>query len=134
MSAKCDRVSERLSSYLDRQLGAAERAAVEQHLEECRACHDELDRLMADRQVLRMADEPPLPPYLRTRVMAEIRNRAMARPAPRPVWTRMLAIAATVVVIAGSACAGVALGSSLARNEHRAHSDLLYRPLPQEGP
>jgi len=129
---KCDRVLRLLSSYLDRQLGAADRAELERHLERCRPCQDELDQLRADQQVLQAVETAPPPPYLRTRVMAEIRSRATSS-APRPAWARVLAIAATVVVVAGSACAGVALGSSFARNVHHAQFDTLYGTLPQEG-
>ena len=142
MSVKCNKTSRLLSSYLDRQLSASGGAALEQHLGQCRACRDELDRLSADRRVLTEIEAPIAPPDLDVRVMAEIRSRAALRPRreharavparpirdsnPSPVWVRVLAAASVVIVIGGSACAGVALGSSLARFGHRS-------PVPSTG-
>jgi len=119
MSMKCNRTMKLLSNYLDRQLSGSECAAVERHLAQCLSCRDELEQLNADRKVLRAVEPPAVPPYFRTRVMAEIRSRTVTRSSSAPVWVRTLAVAATVLVIVGSGFAGLALGSSFARFEHQ---------------
>ena len=88
---------------------------MERHLDSCCTCRDELDRLAGDQQFLRTAEVVTAPPYLRTRVMAEIRSLAASRQTSPGIWGRVLTTALSVVIIIGSAWAGVVLGGGLAR-------------------
>src|SRR5512136_77903 len=106
-----------LSRLLARELAPTEHAALMRHLAECPACRAEFEALARDQAVLRSVPVPGPPVYLKARVMAEI--AAHARAPIRPAWARALALAAAVVVIAASACAGVALGSSFVRLERQ---------------
>lgn len=115
MSMTCHRIRPRLSSYLDGESPIPEREAIRGHLESCPDCREEVGRLSRDREMLLGLADGDIPVGLRTRVMAEIRARNATRATRSPAWVRAVGIAATVVVIAGSALAGVALGSSMAR-------------------
>jgi anti-sigma factor RsiW len=124
MSMKCSLAGRMLSSYLDRRLSVGGKAALEDHLKRCPSCRAELDQLAADRDVLKAVEPVAAPPGLRTRTMAEIRAHARVRASAGPAWARVLALAASVLVIAGSAWAGVALGGSMARFEQRGNQSV----------
>ena len=52
---------EQLSAYLDDELSADERAAVDRHLALCDSCRDQLASLRALSQALRDEEVPPVP-------------------------------------------------------------------------
>lgn len=111
----CKKASSLLSRLIDRQLKPSPETELSEHLAVCPACRKELELLQSDRQLLRSLAAPPAPAHLRTRVMAQIRiNRSKTVAHTTPI-VRALATAAAVLLIIGSACAGVALGSSFAR-------------------
>lgn len=78
----CRRTQERLASYADGLLAAAEREAVERHLSACRSCHTVAAAEEGGRTVLRekaaALRSQPLPPGLRTRCEALVREHLHA--------------------------------------------------------
>ena len=110
---KCNNCNRLLSRYLDRELEQDRARAVEEHLECCPACRDELARLAAASERLRALETPGPSPFLVTRVMAEVR---LARRGRRPAWARAMVAAAALLLVAGGAFAGVRLGTGLAGN------------------
>ena len=91
-------VEDRLSAYLDGELVAGERAAVESHLRGCGACARHLEELAA---VDAAARELPVgaPPGYFDSLPARVRERLPVRRAPRPpAW--MWAVAAAIVLAA----------------------------------
>ncbi len=94
----CEHIQRQFQAYLDGELEAAEREAVQAHLTECAACRElaaSYERLFA------ALDEPALPepaPGLPARVMQRV---AMARARRRRLQT-LVAAAAVLVVCAAS--------------------------------
>ena len=93
-----DNWTSRLSEYLDDELDAGERAAIEAHLEACAACRETLAGLRRVVERARtMNDEPPeadLWPAIATR----IGQGRVARP---PVWRRRVSFTIPQAVAAG---------------------------------
>lgn len=89
---KCDKTEEMLSAYMDGRLDIQERIRLEQHLQTCQHCQNELDSFRATVDLLHQV--PQVSPSRSFRV-------AQAEPAPR--WTALpvlrLATAAAVVLL-----------------------------------
>lgn len=89
---------DRLSAYLDDELGAAARTAVDAHLAECRPCRDELAAVTLARDAVRNLEWLPLPESIAGRP-------AVAARRPLRRWRRRLApalaVTAAVAVFAG---------------------------------
>ena len=102
-----EQFAEDLSLYALGELEGKEREAVEQHLRECSACRQELEKLQGDLALLAFSASGPRPPArARTRLLAAIaKNPRVAKPVERArwVWWNTLGWAAAVVafVIAG---------------------------------
>jgi anti-sigma factor RsiW len=83
----CRRTTDRLTPYVDAALPAAERAAVEQHLEACPPCRVLAEQEQGGRAVLRQRAEQlrsvPVPPGLRTRCTALAHEQRSAVPSWR---------------------------------------------------
>ena len=131
---KCNKIERFLPAFLVGGLSGERRDAVARHLRDCAECRQELAALRADESILRSAEAPEAPAWLATRVMAEVRDSGMVRSAPKPVWTRLLPIAAAVLVVAGGTWAGIRLGTELARGgqtqtEYLDGSDLAFSEL-----
>ncbi len=103
-------VHERLSAYLDRELGTTESAAVAAHLRDCEPCRQHLGALATVDQTARVltAEAPEgyfdaLPGRVRARLEAStgrLRSVPVARrPARLPAWTWALAAALVLAVI-----------------------------------
>ena len=95
----CKELQDLLSPYLDGELDAAQRGAVEQHLGDCPDCKRELANL----RTMHAALQAPVLRYqasdtLQQRLKIKLRD-ADARE-QRPVWPRWAAVAATVVIAA----------------------------------
>ncbi|PYQ51042.1 MAG: hypothetical protein DMF78_14190 [Acidobacteria bacterium] len=90
-------LGDRLSAFLDGELAADQRAAVEGHLRECAACARELEELAA---VDALARELPVqaPPGYFEALPGRVRSRVRARRRPRPVMVWMATAAAAVLV------------------------------------
>jgi|GEM_PF-769877 len=59
--ARCRKVREMLSEYIDNLLGAEDRGVVESHLEVCEACSNELESLQMTVQLLHRMPSVPVP-------------------------------------------------------------------------
>src|SRR6185437_13509442 len=81
----CDRVQERISSFLDRRLAPSERDAMAAHVASCRRCSVRVESVKALRNATGRLSRAPLPPGLtdRLRVLASHeRARQLARISP----------------------------------------------------
>jgi len=77
--------TEKLSSYLDGEIGPSQAERIEEHLGSCPACRAQLasmERLVAG---LRRVERPVPPPLL----AAEVRRRIAAESAPQGLWRRL---------------------------------------------
>jgi len=77
--------TEKLSSYLDGEIGPSQAERIEEHLGSCPACRAQLasmERLVAG---LRRVERPVPPPVL----AAEVRRRIAAASAPQGFWRRL---------------------------------------------
>lgn len=90
--------SDHLSAYLDGELSAEQARAVETALAEDQALAEELRQLRATRDLLAQLPRSAARPDF----TAEVMQRVSRRPALR-LWPRVLAVAATLVVLAGAA-------------------------------
>jgi anti-sigma factor RsiW len=106
---KCTSVQRRLSAYLDRELPARARQAVEHHLSGCVTCRQYVQSLEADRTTLRADRIPEMPARVHARVMVEL-GRLAATGARRRAWARPLLAAAAVLLFLGGLGLGIALG------------------------
>jgi len=82
----CERWTERVSAYADRECGPIERVLVRMHLGQCARCREWLEQVRADEQAFRAAylgaeDEDDLTPAVMARVTGE--TRAQERRAAR---------------------------------------------------
>jgi hypothetical protein len=103
-----------LNSYVDEDLGQAERIDVQRHLHECATCRSIVDDLRAvTRAAAALHDTPLEPPDdAWTRIQRVIERR---RPAHGFNWrTGLAAAAAMLLVVAASFSGGVAVGRQLA--------------------
>ena len=95
----CKELEDLLSPYLDGELDASQRSAVEQHLADCPDCRRALKQLKVMHEALQA---PALRHHasdtLQQRIKMRLRD-ADAR-ASRPVWPRWAAVAASVVIAA----------------------------------
>ncbi len=82
-----------LLAYLDGEVTAEERAAMDAHLAECPACAHALETLAADRSFASRELD-------RLRPSADVVPLALARPNPARPWGRVAAAAAAVLVLA----------------------------------
>jgi len=97
---KCHPVQERLSEYLDGELGAEQARAVEAHVGSCRACARELAGLRAVVQELHRLPPAQSPGGLCSAVMERLRSQPrMATPRPWRLMRAGLAAAAAVLVV-----------------------------------
>ena len=108
----CENTIKHLEDYLEADLSADEKQAVERHLEQCAACRGELDALQALRAQLADLPVPRMPAGTFERMLENASRRAAPaapqthRFAPSP---RVLATAAAVLL-----AVGIALGLHLA--------------------
>jgi anti-sigma factor RsiW len=126
------RARDLLSAHLERDLGDAERAAVETHLAECSACREELDELRSTVDLLHRMAVPPPPPYLATRVMARIAE-GEARAAGWRGWLARLASPAVAASFAAAAAAlaVLTLAEPARKDEPTIAQNRIERPLPR---
>jgi anti-sigma-K factor RskA len=93
-----------LALYALGALPAEERRAVEQHLEECAACRQELERLQGDMAMLAFSVDGPKPPArsrdrLMTAIAKEPRRAQLRQPKRRIWWWEALGWAAALAAI-----------------------------------
>jgi len=99
------RAQDRLSAYLEHDLGDSERAALDAHLAACPRCAADLEDLRGAVDLLRRLPDPEPPPFLSTRVMARI----AAGETRVPAWRRLLEQLGAPAVVAPLAAALAAL-------------------------
>jgi anti-sigma factor RsiW len=110
-----DQWTDRLSEYLDGELGAADRELLERHLVECADCREALDQLGRVAARARALDDRPPVTDLWPGIAARIGTAGVARPAVLPLVRRRLTFsvaqlaAAAVALMAVSVAAGMAL-------------------------
>jgi anti-sigma factor RsiW len=97
----CPTCEAMVESYLDGELPAGESARFEAALAECPECRAKLDRLQAQRVLIRDLPVSRAPDLLRARIERELRiDTPVPVPAPR-VWPRRAALAASLLLAAG---------------------------------
>jgi anti-sigma factor RsiW len=116
-SMNCGQVRRLLPPFLDEELSGRMCEGITSHLASCPACRAELEALRADMGLLEQVGTPEVPPFLVTRVMAEVRERR--RTAPHG-FARLVGSLAAALVVAVSIGAGVVLGSGLAQTSESA--------------
>jgi anti-sigma factor RsiW len=121
----CEDFEDRLSAYMDRELEAPDRQAMEQHLRECAACRT----LHARQRALSTALREELPTYeapdlLRARVQDSLRAARSERATTATRRWRTAAIAASLLFIASAGYSVVATTRAISRPELVAHEVL----------
>jgi anti-sigma factor RsiW len=94
-----------LEAYLDEELDAAQRIAMEQHLSSCADCSDRYARLRRQKENIRQASPYySAPPQLRQSIRAAVRAQQRDEDAPRKqAYWRWAAIAASLLLVASVA-------------------------------
>lgn len=110
MDVKCRNARRLISRLVDGEPVAAV-SELERHLAGCASCRGEVDALRRDRQMLAAAEAPALPPFLLTRVMAEVRQ---SRPKPELGLVATLRAGAALLVVTLGLGAGTFIGTQLA--------------------
>lgn len=115
----CHQARDLLSPYIDGELPAAERAHLEQHLEQCEDCRSELAELQALVDALGSLPEEPLPAGFGEALHGRLTRRSwwprLARLLPsrvpsHPAWAHALAVACLVVFLVSSLTAVAGMG------------------------
>src|SRR5581483_10506869 len=83
----CDKVQERVSSFLDRDISVAERENVLAHIGSCRGCADYLESQISVQMALRNLDRPAVPAQLTARLRVTASHERARRQARRTVAT-----------------------------------------------
>lgn len=82
----CDEMRDRLSPYLEGELGESERKALEAHLGECTDCAALLTVLREGVASLRAMPEADPPAHLARRIQEAVAQKAAERSRPRTAW------------------------------------------------
>lgn len=106
-------VRERLSEYLEREMSIEQRALIDAHLDECDACHGELESLRRTVESLQALSEIDEPASIASRVMVRI-EAGEARPTllsrllgTLDAWTQPGRIVAVVAVASAAAAMAI---------------------------
>jgi anti-sigma factor RsiW len=118
---RCSEARRLISRLVDGELAPALEQALQAHAAGCESCRAELVGLRDDRTLLQQAAAAEVPPFLVTRVMAEVRQPVAQ---VRRVPGRVLAAIAAALLIAVGLGAGVFFGAEMARTG-RATEELL---------
>jgi anti-sigma factor (TIGR02949 family) len=103
ITLRCDDVARSVSSYIDGELVAEERAAVDQHVAGCKPCRRLLDDEAALKSMIRahLRPTPPAPVELRGRVLAALDAAEASHQGPvTPLYRRALPFAAVFAAAA----------------------------------
>jgi anti-sigma factor RsiW len=102
----CRECEQHLSGYLDDALAVEESASIAMHLELCEACNQQLEELLALKQLLKNAETPKAGPDFWGRTLPEIAPEAKRRRRSELHLIRLrVAEAAIAVVVIGLALA-----------------------------
>lgn len=111
---ECRQAKEMLSPYIDDELGAAERAALEEHLAWCEACRSELEALRKISEGLKgIYQEVKAPPDFLKKLMKRIEEIEREK-ASSSVWDRLAAWGRGYLkpALAGALAVGLAVGAA----------------------
>ncbi len=75
----CKEMETRLAGLIDGALDEGDRERVEAHLKSCEGCRKALEELKASDALVKRLEEVEPPPWLKTRVMARVREEAQGR-------------------------------------------------------
>lgn len=107
----CARTRDRLSAWLEGELGDSERARVRAHLTDCEGCRGELDGLKRTVEQLRQLEQGEAPAHLANRVIARLRD-GEGQPGWRDdlaAWFAGLDLRATALALSLGALAALAV-------------------------
>ncbi len=116
---RCDRVREKLNAICDGELPVHLREDIENHLQDCLACRQELARLQKLADLLSDAFVPPLPEGFAGRVLFRARQRVAAARSAAPIpwnplqwwaWSPVGKGVAAAAVLAVGLAAGAVMG------------------------
>lgn len=93
---ECKHTGENLSAYLDGELEPREEKALESHLESCKSCRDQLERLRSTVRLVRSLPRAQAPAVLKSRLVAAVGAR---RPGFRLASVPALLTAAALVLV-----------------------------------
>ena len=102
----CPTCEAMVESYLDGELPAGESVRFEAALAECPECRAKLDRLQAQRALIRGLPTARAPDLLRARIERELRIDAPALTSTPRVWPRRTALAASLLLAVGAGWMG----------------------------
>ncbi|GEM_PF-1317720 len=109
----CKRIKLLLSAYADGVISTREKGRVEKHLAQCPECARLLQDLTDIKEVMLTIPAPETPPYLVTRIQAQLRQE-QKKFKPRQVLTPVWQLLGAILVIFAIGL-GIMLGSALAR-------------------
>lgn len=75
---RCEKVRERLSAYIDGELGPKEKAALESHLAACPSCSAEVEELRSTAALVHSLPRAVLPPSFHATLMSKVKEDALA--------------------------------------------------------
>jgi hypothetical protein len=77
---ECKDIHERLSAYIEKDVSAKQKAAIDKHLKQCTKCRQELADLKRTIGYVKQLDEVEPPRWLAQRVMARVKAEAEEKP------------------------------------------------------
>ena len=90
-SMTCEATRQSLSSYLDDSVSQPTRVAIDEHLDRCPVCRDEVAELRSLTRSLKMMTRPVPPVGLAETISDLLTIESAARRAPKPSWSRRVA-------------------------------------------
>lgn len=96
---KCEEVQGLVSVYLDGEATLEEAQKVEEHIEVCRECREDLEKERILQDILRSLPEVREPAYLRARIYASIRRTSLVQRAFKWGFATFAAAAASLLFI-----------------------------------
>jgi hypothetical protein len=96
---KCEHVIKKLSAYIDGELAAPDREAVELHMEQCSGCREELEALNKQNEYIK--DVPLIEPStgFRARLWERLRDEKARQTLPWPYWLPIPAMSMLLLII-----------------------------------
>lgn len=106
--------------YLDNELSAEKRNAVEKHLEECVDCQSFLAFVRSTMQVIEKEKEPEVSPFFYTRLSARLNEKQVHE--TQSQWARIAQPAFFSLVLLAGIYGGLKLGSNVSSSEVKPQS------------
>ena len=109
---KCEEIKKLFSPYIDGELNAEKKLLVEKHIDTCRECAFELEKLRAAWVLLDKAAEVKAPPFFAAKVKHRIDEKSSKKQIPQIIEIFLRRVPLTAAVTAGL-IAGLFLGRYL---------------------